>query len=363
MLLLLLCFALAYAIQGAASQAWSDGRAGAKTAGTRAREVYGTKAAQVRENGSRPARFALGFATVFGGVVRGLYGVGKGSGKAVWTGGKAGWKHGWETGKQRAQARQDKSRERREARPAQTPTWRNFVTGQCPTCGHTPKEASEPIDDCRCDALDWGCACARRAHRLRSVPDLPDDPDRPKVDLRKPDRPVPVAVPEPRPPSDSPTPVFTPAPTPEPTPTEDPVTAPTATPTSGNKGTGEAQSIVSTRHDLAAVEAAATTHLDTAAVATAEAAELRAMAERMRANLSMRHLDAAVLGEISRLIEQANRLDEAARALASAADGTSAAARTALAKVNEWSHAEEAIKARPRGADGQAIDSEWLAAG
>ncbi len=363
MLLLLFCFALAYAIQGAASQAWTDGRTGAKTAGTRARQAYGTKAAQIRADGSWPARFALGFTTICGSVVRGLYGVGKGGGKAVWTGGKAGWRHGWETGKERAQARQDKSRERREARPAQTPTWRNFITGQCPTCGHTSKEAAEPIDGCHCDALDWGCACARRAPRLRSVPDPPDEPDRPKVDLRKPESPpVPVPVPEPRPPSDSPIPVSTPAPTPEPTPTEDPVTTPTATPTSG-KGTGEAQSIVSTRHDLAEIQADATTYLDTAAVATAEAAELRAKAERMRANLAMRHLNTEVLGEISRLIEQANRLDAAARALASASDGTSAAARTALAKVNEWSHAEEAIKARPRGADGQAIDSEWLAAG
>lgn len=122
--------------------------------------------------------------------------------------------------------------------------------------------------------------------------------------------------------------------------------------------TGEAVGIQPTRNILEEIGASATTYLDTAGTAKAEAEEIRQAAERMRATLSGNNLDGATLVTIASLMEQARRLENAADELASAADGTRGASSTALDAVNEWSAAEEAMRAR-----GHAVNSEWLLAG
>jgi hypothetical protein len=334
-----LSFALAHAIQGAASQAWGEARSAARTAGSRARVATATKAAKLRKDGSRPARLMLGTGVALGGAARGLWWVTYGTGRALWVGGRDGWCRGWEKGRARAEARNAGTRAVKQGGrdDPSPPGWRNYLTGRCPWCHHAPKDDS---DGCGCENLDWACPCARRNHQA-PPPVVPNPPDHaPPVSTPSGgDGPAASADPDQPEPLDSRPP--DPEPTPAPQPEEDPMPLSTSEPV-GYAGTCRA---------LEEIGAATTTYLDTASAARTEAEELRRMAEQMRANMSVRDMDPASLAAVASLTEQAARLERAADDLASAADGTRAASATALDAVQTHAGVAEAVQSHEHAAD------------
>jgi hypothetical protein len=341
MLLLLLCFALAYCIQGAASQAWADGRA---TVG-KGRTWASAKADTIRTGGSRGARVGLGVGLGLLGVAKGLWWAGVGTGSSLWAGGKAGWGRGRARGRQIVDDRRGRARRVRLGRPPQEPSLWHFVKGECPVCHHTLREAADGQPGCRCDvdAETYPCACALR-HRPDPDPAPVVDPARPPAAggdgpaaSTDPDRPEPV---DSRPPDTTPT-----APDPAPTPEETPVTI-----------TGEAADLRSALDQVAQMRAKAVTYLDTAAEATADAGELTAAAERLGATLANAGMDQASQGAVAQLREQAGVLAGHATGLSQSADSMSAACDNAERAIAEWLPVAERMNAL-----GAAPDSGFVA--
>jgi hypothetical protein len=355
--LLLLCFALAYAIQGAVKQSWADGSKAAKSGYAAVRGATSAAVKRGRASDRRGVRWVAaagqGLWSLLGLGVRG----GHTTGRALWTGGKAGWVDGRRRGARRwARRRVTQRRRRRDrdrARDGQ-PTIGHYLTGRCPQCGHTRKEAAAGIPGCACTARDWGCACSRR-HRVT-------DPARPPLSLVKPPRPV-----LPKPPSggdgaaagDDPVAPTSTDPTPGPDPTPEPTQPPTLTKEPPVADVvSEAVGIAPTRRNLEGINAAVSLHLDTASAAKAEAEQIRRSAEQMRASMSANDVDPETLAAIAALLEQAARLEAAAVALANAADGTRAATVRSLKAINTHKLVEEAVNAHVH-----AADTEWYRAG
>lgn len=115
-------------------------------------------------------------------------------------------------------------------------------------------------------------------------------------------------------------------------------------------GSGESTGIAQTRRNLEVFNQASSAHLDTAARASQEASALRAAAAQMQADLAAADVDQSTQATIAALQEQANRLEEAAAGLATAADGMSGASSAALASVNTHSGVEEAVNAHEHAA-------------
>lgn len=358
-----MCFAMAYAIHGALTQAWSDGSEAARTGVSRARTVAKARAAAIRKDGGRASRVALGTGVVLGAAAKGAWWVGRGTGRAVWTGGRDGWARGKARGVRTWARHRTAARRRTAARKASRPisgdpSWRHWITGRCPSCDHTPTQAATEQRGCQCRNRDWGCPCARRntAHPTPGTTDT--EPRTEPTALIKPPAGGDGTAASTDP--DQPTPT-------DPIPTDDPAPAPVEAATALEEHpmtvTGEVTSLTGVRRDLDEFTVAADQSMDVVSAARAEAANLRAAAEAMQAGMDANDFDDDSVAAIAALLEQAARWEQAADELGSAAEGTSAAARSALAAVNMWTAAEEAIKARGRNSAGKSINSEMLVAG
>lgn len=373
MLLLLLCFALAYCIHGAATQAFTDGRA----AVGKGRTWAGTKVATIRENGSPYARAGLGLGTALAGVGKGLWWATTGTGRSLYAGGTSGWGRGrargvraWARLRTRWRRRRTDRRRQREAHPPQAPGWRHHLTGECPVCHHLPGEAAVGVKGCRCDASaqEWPCACARR-HRhtaplcvcghtgVLAVAGCPcdrvgcachDNPDNQfpgppaggdgPAASADPAQPQPVDS-TPNQPAHDPTPDPTPAP-----PKENPMPI-----------TGEATDLDSALIVIEQIEAQATTHLDTAAAAVQEAAEQQAAVEVLQAKLAAAGMDEASLTAVARLAEQVQAMRDNAEQVRTIADAAVAAAQGSHAEIKKWQAVQEQMRALGASPDSQFI--------
>lgn len=344
MLLLLLCFALAYCIHGAATQAFTDGRA----AVGKGRTWAGTKAATIRESGSPYARAGLGLGTAIAGVGKGLWWATTGTGRSLYAGGTSGWGRGrargvraWARLRTRWRRRRTDRRREREAHPPQAPGWRNHLTGECPVCHHLPSEAAAGVKGCRCDASaqEWPCACARRHRHTPDTPpvgDLPGPPvggDGPAAST-DPAQPQPVdSTPHPSAPDPTPAP-----------PKENPMPI-----------TGEATDLDSALIVIEQIEAQATTHLDTAAAAVQEAAEQQAAVEVLQAKLAAAGMDEASLTAVARLAEQVQAMRDNAERVRTIADAAVAAAQASHAEIKKWQAVQEQMRALGASPDSQFI--------
>ncbi|MFC5992917.1 hypothetical protein ACFQE5_01680 [Pseudonocardia hispaniensis] len=310
-MLLILCFAAAYAIVGAVEQGWTDARAGARATTTRARRAAATKAEQVRRRGWRsPARWALAGGVGAGVLARGTWRVTRGAGRSL----GAGWRQGWEKGKTRAverRARRSAERDHRRDDPG-APSWRHWVTGRCPRCGHAARQTAAETDGCGCTNVDWSCPCAQRNQRRGDVTeDVTPEPAESGAGATGPS-----------------------------------INGPGGTIVTQHVTTGEAATIEQTREGLSSMAAVATLHLDTAAAAQSEAAQLRAAAETMQASLAEVDIDPQTMADITVLLEAAHNLEAAAAELEKAADATSTAAQRTLDGLNaRHGLVEEAINA------------------
>lgn len=352
-MLILFVLIVAYAIQGAISQGWSDGRAAAATGYRRATATGSAAVKRARASKSRGARVAGGTAAGLGAVGRGAWSVTSGTGRALWSGGREGARRGRERGVRRAARRRVEARRRvrdRVVDPMGQPRWRHWVTGRCPSCEHTPAEAATEIPGCGCTAVDWGCPCARSVHRPEPEPE--PEPDGDPVDLTKP-TPQPIGG-DGAAASTDPT---------DPTPTIPPDPAPiTGDPAMSAPTMDEVTTYSSARRAMQSFVARATTFLDVADAAEAEAAgvegqaaALEAQAEQMAAGLGGNEFDAATLGEVHGMLEQASmlraaaaRLRAAAGEVRGAADALSGASATALSGMTaRHSTLDEAHRSAP----------------
>lgn len=367
-MLLLLCFALAFAIQGAASQAWTDGSSAARSGWARTRGATKAAVKRGRASDSRAVRWGSGAAQGVGAVLGGGGRLVAGTGRALWTGGKAGWEDGRRRGRRRW-ARRRMEQRRRQAEQCKVwqeqtgdghPGWWNYLTGTCPGCGHTTAEAATEIPGCGCRALDWGCACARRRTR-RPEPEPQTEPEpepepEPGPDLTKHPTPQPVggdgsaASADP----DNPAPTVPP----------DPVPTPSTTST-GDDMTAAVQEVTTygqARRAITGFVARATTFLDLADRAEAEAdrasdeaAGLEAQAEQMANGLSGNEFDSATIAEVDAMHERASALQAAAAKLKADAievricsDALSGASATALSGITiRHANLDEAHKSAP----------------
>ncbi|GEL19329.1 hypothetical protein [Pseudonocardia asaccharolytica] len=304
---MLLLFAVAYAIVGAVEQGWADTRAGARATTVRARRAAAAKAEQVRRRGWRsPARWALAGGVGAGVVARGTWRITRGAGRSL----GAGWRRGWEKGTARAVERRERRRGVRDDPGA--PSWRHWITGRCPRCGHTARQTAAETDGCGCTDTDWSCPCALRNRRCEGVTE----------DVTA--APAGVGADAPRP----------------------SITDPGGGIIVTHVTTGEAATIEQTREGLSSMAAVATLHLDTAAAAQSEAAQLRTAAETMQANLAEVDIDPQTMADITVLLEAAHTLEAAAAELERAADATSAAAQRTLDGLNtRHGLVEEAVNA------------------
>ncbi len=363
-MLLLLCLALAYAIQGAAKQAWADGSAAAKSGYVKT--CGATKAAVKRGRASdnRAVRWGSSAAQGVGALLAGGGRLVVGTGRALWTGGRAGWEDGRRRGRRRWARRRTEQRRARQRKAEQAgdgqPGWWNYLTGTCPGCGHTPADAAALSGTCRCDALDWDCPCARRRPTRRPEPVAVSEPE-PSPDLTKHPTPQPVggdgsaASADP----DNPAPTTPPEPVPTPTPTS------STTSTGDDDMTAAVQEVTTygqARRAITGFVARATTFLDLADRAEAEAdracgeaAGLEAQAEQMAAGLSGNEFDSATIAEVNAMHERASALRAAAAKLKaaalevrSAADSLSSASITAASGITaRHSNLDEAHKSAP----------------
>lgn len=418
-MLLIMCIALAWAIQGAVSQAWSDGRAGVAATGHRARSAVAARAANIRENGGRPSRAALAAGTGIGVTARGLWRVGAGTGRSLATGAREGWQRGQEKGRERAQKAAERKEQRRAAKAARCvkcqhgteenpyrtdcpcpieacrcvdeernpklAAWKR--AGRCGECEHLYREGR--VDGCGCG--NERCPCTVRGEAAGgddAEPTTTSDPGIPTPAVDEDAARVPLTKTGPQPVPAPPAPALAggslngaggvavlerptvngatrPAPA-EPATTEDNPQI-EAIPAGGDTmpvTTGEATGITQTRDAIGSFTASATTYLDTAQQAQAEAATARGeadalvlAAEQMRASMADNEVDSDTLGEIASMQEQASalaaaaaELERAAGAVGNAADGLSASSKSALAGVNSrHSTLEEAHKSAPEG--------------
>jgi len=359
-MLLILCVALAYAIHGAASQAWNDGRTASRAAGKRVK----ARTAAARRSPHGGVRAAAWTGTAAGMTAAGTWRVARGTAGSLATGARAGWKKGRQHATER---RATKQTEQEALRPAGTPSWRHYLTGECPTCGHLPKATAAETDGCECDAVAWGCPCAQRvvssSRRPRaatslSCPDCGHDMAGPRqcactyrgcpccpaatppADQPSDAEPVDLAKSE-----DRSLPRYRPLPNDDDPHEGDPMSAPS------QKIDGEASTIETTRLALVRFGEIATQHLETAAAAHEQAKGMAAAAEQMLAGLTTADLDPQTLAEVAALQEQAARLEQAATELQVAAEGTQAAATAAMTGLNSrHGNVEEAVNSTPHAA-------------
>ncbi len=341
-MLIILCFALAWAVQGAVSQTWTDGRAAASSAG----QAVKTRTAKARKSKSRGVRYAANTGTVLAVCGAGTWRAGRGIGRSLVTGAR----DGWVKGRSRGIARREDKRARRGGGrddPA-APTWGHYITGRCPWCDHLPKASAAETDGCGCENLDWGCQCAmRNRSRERHPEPAPDEPPplpphdweerlrelgfgplHPPINFRdKPD-----SVPDDEPINGGPMPI------------------------TGQSISGEAANIEAARDDLDAFAELAAQHLDIATAAQDQAKGMEAAAENMLAGMIAGDLDPETLAEVRALQEQARELREAAARLQSAAEAVHVQAGSTRTGMDERHGLfEEAVNA-----SAHAPNKEWV---
>lgn len=314
-MLIIFCLALAYAIQGAASQAWNDGRTAVADTVQRHRRVM----VATRTSDHRGVRAAGAVATVLSWLAGGAWRVARSADRSLAAGAVKGWRHGWQVGRHR----RDDLRAARDARRAEresdgTPSWRHYLTGECPTCGHLPKASEAATDGCECPHSAWGCPCALR-FRSKGRVTPPEPPPCPPDEAR----PVPDPV------------------------DPDPIDHTKGDPmTTGQQITGEASSIEATRAALEAITASAAADLDSAQSIHQMAKSTSAAAEQMLADLTTADLDGQTLADITAVQEAAAAQEAEAQRLLTSAEAIHSATATALAGMNErHRNVEEAVNA------------------
>lgn len=140
-MLLIIIFALAWAVQGAISEAWSDTKTAIGTARARTRAAAASKVQQVRKAGGRGAA-ALTIAWWAGQVFRAVWRGMKWFGTSL----KTGWTKGWQRGKQKGRDWIARVEQKRVA----------ANTGACGWCRHGSQVAPTRHD---CDCTADGCLC------------------------------------------------------------------------------------------------------------------------------------------------------------------------------------------------------------
>lgn len=312
-MLIIFCLALAWAIQGAAAQTWTDGRAAVRSGGQAVRQ----RTAAARKSPRHGVRAAAILGTGAGVLAVGAWRTGRGMDRSLWTGARNGWRKGRDRGHARREA---KRAHRDEQRDDPTPTWGHYITGRCPQCCHLPRASAAETDGCECSDTDWGCRCAlgRRSAGRRTPPEHDNIHLEPTTTQSGPEL---VDLDELQ-----------------------------ATPDGGTMSqavtTGEAASIEQTRLGLLSFGEIAAEHLEHAALAHDQAKGLAAAAEQMLGDLTTADLDAQTLADITALQEQAAELEAAAQRLSIAAEGTHAAAGGALSGMDSRHRGvEEAVNA------------------
>lgn len=315
---IIVLWALGYALSGALSQAATDGRAAIRSAGKAAGTAMSRKAARIRKDGGRISRTGLAAGTGLGVLASGLWRAGAGTGRSLVSGGRRGWVRG--RTKARLRAKRGAARRARRRYERETPPSLVDLTKQ-------PRPTPEPM------------STADPGSTPRPTPQpVGGDGSASSTD---PDNPTPSTPPDRE------------TPTPSSTKGADDMTFTAA---------GDVATVGQARRQITAFIAAATTFLDTAdqaradaATARAEAAALQAAAEQMAAGLAGNEFDAATLGEIAAMQEQAagllaaaERLEAAAADVGQASDGLNAASASALTGLNAR-HAglDEAHKSAP----------------
>lgn len=339
-MLIIFCFALAWAIQGAAVEAWSSGRAATGSAGRRVR----ARTAAARKSSRPGVRAAAWTATGAGWAAYGAWRGARATDDALARGARAGWAKGRQKGlERRARRTQERTDKAAERDGTGEPTWRHWVTGECPVCGHSPKASPSETDGCECGHVDWACPCALR-HRSATRQSAPGGGP-----------PIALATPPPRPPRPgAPQPrdrdqlVDLDALTPD---DHDHAEQHPHNPTGGDTmstpaTTGESASIEQTRTALQAILAAAAIDLDGASAVYEAAKGTTVAAEQMLGDLTTADLDAQTLADISAIQECAAAQEADAQRLLTSTEATHAATDAALAGLNER-HAmvEEAVTA------------------
>lgn len=305
-MLVIFCIAIAWAIRGALSQAWTDGRVAATSAG----QAVKTRTARARKSKSRGVRWAAKTGTGVGIVTAGTVRAGHGVGRSLVTGARDGWAKGLARGRAR---RADKQARRGGHDDPNQPGWGHYITGRCPRCDHLPKQSAAETDGCPCENIGWGCQCAMRARsRERELARTEDD-------FWKGARPD--AGP---PPTDDR----------EPTPAV-PSNGGTMSVTTGPSIDGEAANIESTRHALEMFEELAEQHLDIASAAKDQAKGLAAAAEAMLAGMHAGDVDPQTIQDAMALQELARAQEEAASRLMATAEATHVQARATRDGINE----------------------------
>lgn len=122
--------------------------------------------------------------------------------------------------------------------------------------------------------------------------------------------------------------------------------------------TGEATDLRSALAQVGEIHAQGTTHLDTAAAASKEAADLTQAAERLESQLASARMDDASRGAVARMKERAAALARHAEALAALADGMVGACSEATEAISAWIPVAERMRAL-----GATPDSEFVAGG